>query len=307
MKIETKSLLIGVVSGILGFCAILYIFGDVETEFSFVIGEGKNEIYSNKNVKTKDTIISYNIRYDNKWDKENLWTLRKDRLSQLLMDYDPSIFGIQEGLLNQVEWIDSTLGNYNYIGVGRDDGKGKGEFCAIYFDTTRYEVIENSTFWLSDTPNQVSVGWDAALERICTYGLFKKKMSGKMVWVFNAHFDHVGEIARKKSSELILKKIKEVNTQSLPVVLMGDFNSNPDSDPIKIFKNNLQDALEISSTKLKGPRGTFNGFDTMHPMDNRIDYIFVKDMKVTSYRHIDDRLSNNRHISDHLPVMISVQ
>ena len=88
---------------------------------------------------------------------------------------------------------------------------------------------------------------------------------------------------------------------------MGDFNSNPDSDPIKVFKNNLQDALEISSTKLKGPRGTFNGFDTMHPLDNRIDYIFVKQMNVISYRHIDDRLSNNRHISDHLPVMISVQ
>ncbi len=304
MKIETKSLLIGVVSGILGFCAILYLLGNIETEFSFTIGEDKNEVYSDINVKTQDIIISYNIRYDNKWDKENLWGLRKERLSRLLMDYDPSIFGIQEGLLNQVEWIDSTLKNYNYIGVGRDDGKGKGEFCAIYFDTTQYEVKENSTFWLSNTPDQVSVGWDAALERICTYGLFKKKMSGKMVWVFNAH---VGKIARKKSSELVLKKIKEVNTQSLPVVLMGDFNSNPDSDPIKIFKNNLQDALEISSTKLKGPRGTFNGFDTTHPLDSRIDYIFVKDMKVTSYRHIDDRLSNNRHISDHLPIMISVQ
>ena len=128
MKIETKSLSIGVVVGILGFCTILSIFGDVETEFSFVIGEGKNKIYSNNHVNTKDTIISYNIRYDNKWDKENLWTLRKDRLSQLLMDYDPSIFGIQEGLINQVEWIDSTLRNHNYIGVGRDDGKGKGEF-----------------------------------------------------------------------------------------------------------------------------------------------------------------------------------
>ena len=216
MKIETKSLLIGVVSGILGFCVILYLLGNIETEFSFTIGEDKNEIYSDINVKTQDIIISYNIRYDNKWDKENLWGLRKERLSRLLMDYDPSIFGIQEGLLNQVEWIDSTLKNYNYIGVGRDDGKGKGEFCAIYFDTTQYEVKENSTFWLSNTPDQVSVGWDAALERICTYGLFKKKMSGKMVWVFNAHFDHVGEMARKKSSELILKKIKEVNTQSLP-------------------------------------------------------------------------------------------
>ncbi len=307
MKIETKSLSIGIVLGILGCFVILYIFGNIETEFSFTIGEDKNEIYSNRPVKTKDTIISYNIRYDNRWDKENLWSLRKNRLSQLLMDYDPSIFGIQEGLLNQVEWIDSTLRNYNYIGVGRDDGKGKGEFCAIYFDTTRYEVMESSTFWLSDTPNKVSVGWDAALERICTYGLFKKKMSGKMVWVFNAHFDHVGGIARKKSSELILKTIKEVNTQSLPVVLMGDFNSNPDSDPIKIFKNNLEDALEISSTRLKGPTGTFNGFDKRHPLNNRIDYIFVKGMKVISYRHIDDRLSNNRHISDHLPVMISVQ
>ena len=307
MKIETKSLSIGIVLGILGCFVILYIFGNIETEFSFTIGEDKNEIYSNRPVKTKDTIISYNIRYDNRWDKENLWSLRKNRLSQLLMDYDPSIFGIQEGLLNQVEWIDSTLSNYNYIGVGRDDGKGKGEFCAIYFDTTRYEVMESSTFWLSDTPNKVSVGWDAALERICTYGLFKKKMSGKMVWVFNAHFDHVGGIARKKSSELILKTIKEVNTQSLPVVLMGDFNSNPDSDPIKIFKNNLEDALEISSTRLKGPNGTFNGFDKRHPLNNRIDYIFVKGMKVISYRHIDDRLSNNRHISDHLPVMISVQ
>ena len=307
MKIETKSLSIGIVLGILGCFVILYIFGNIETEFSFTFGEDKNEIYSNRPVKTKDTIISYNIRYDNRWDKENLWSLRKNRLSQLLMDYDPSIFGIQEGLLNQVEWIDSTLRNYNYIGVGRDDGKGKGEFCAIYFDTTRYEVMESSTFWLSDTPNKVSVGWDAELERICTYGLFKKKMSGKMVWVFNAHFDHVGGIARKKSSELILKTIKEVNTQSLPVVLMGDFNSNPDSDPIKIFKNNLEDALEISSTRLKGPTGTFNGFDKGHPLNNRIDYIFVKGMKVISYRHIDDRLSNNRHISDHLPVMISVQ
>ena len=307
MKIETKSLSISIVVGILGCFVIFYLFGNIETEFSFGIGEGKNETYSNKNLKTKDTIISYNIRYENKWDKENLWTLRKHRLSQLLMDYDPSIFGIQEGLLNQVKWIDSTLKNYNYIGVGRDDGKLKGEFCAIYFDTTQYEVKENSTFWLSNTPDQVSVGWDAALERICTYGLFKKKMSDKMIWVFNTHFDHVGKTARKKSSELILKKIKELNTKSLPVVLMGDFNSNPDSDPIKVFKNNLQDALEISSTKLKGPRGTFNGFDTMHPLDNRIDYIFVKEMNVISYRHIDDRLSNNRHISDHLPVMISVQ
>ena len=307
MKIETKSLSLGITVGVLGICAVLYLMGNVETEFSFSLGEGKNRIHSILEEKKKYNIISYNIRYDNKWDKKNLWTLRKHRLSQLLKDYDPSIFGIQEGLIPQVEWIDSTLENYNYVGVGRDDGMVKGEFCAIYFDTTQYEVLENSTFWLSDLPNQVSVGWDAALERICTYGLFKKKMSGEMIWVFNTHFDHVGIRARKKSSELIIKKIKELNTQLLPVVLMGDFNTNPNSDPIKILKNELQDALEISSTGLRGPKGTFNGFDIKHPMDNRIDYIFVKDIEVISYRHIDDRLNNNRHISDHLPVMITVQ
>jgi endonuclease/exonuclease/phosphatase family metal-dependent hydrolase len=224
-----------------------------------------------------------------------------------LNDYNPSIFGIQEGLLNQVGFIDSVLIKYDYVGVGRDDGKMKGEFCAIYFDTTRYKIHNNSTFWLSETPDIVSVGWDAALERICTYGLFEDKNSGDEFWVFNTHFDHLGVIARKKSSSLILKKIKEINTQSLPVILMGDFNSIPDSEPIKILKNDLIDALQISLDNLKGPQGTFNDFNEKLPIDNRIDYIFTKNVKVLSYRHIDDRLNNNRHISDHLPVMIEMR
>ena len=307
MKIEYKSLSIGVTIGVIVISVTLFILGNVETEFSFSFGESKNGVSSNSTLQPNHTIISYNIRYDNKWDKENLWTLRKKRLSQLLMDYIPSIFGIQEGLYNQVKTIDSSLAKYNYIGVGRDDGNVKGEFCAIYFDSTQYEVMDHSTFWLSETPDVVSVGWDAALERICTYGLFKKRMSGEKIWVFNAHFDHVGATARKKSSELILKKIKEVNADSFPVILMGDFNSSPKSDPVKIFKNDLQDALEISPTTLRGPKGTFNGFDIRHPLDNRIDYIFVKNIKILSYRHIDDRLNNNRHISDHLPVMITVR
>jgi len=261
-----------------------------------------NTIYNQSNF-----FISYNIRYDNNWDIENSWSLRKNRICQLLNDYNPSIFGIQEGLLNQVGFIDSVLIKYDYVGVGRDDGKMKGEFCAIYFDTTRYKIRNNSTFWLSETPDAVSVGWDAALERICTYGLFEDKNSGEKFWVFNTHFDHLGVIARKKSSALILKKIKEINTQSLPVILMGDFNSISDSEPIKILKKDLIDALQISLDNLKGPQGTFNDFDEMLPIDNRIDYIFTKNVKVLSYRHIDDRLNNNRHISDHLPVMIEIR
>ena len=253
------------------------------------------------------TIVSYNIRYDNNWDIENSWEIRRSNIIQMLFKYSPSIIGIQEGLLNQVQYIDSSLINYDYVGVGRDDGKEKGEFCAIYFDTTRYVLLKNSTFWLSETPDTISVGWDAALERICTYGLFKDRITKKEFWVFNTHFDHMGSIAREKSSRLILKRIKKINRQSLPVILMGDFNSIPNSPPVKEIITELNDALQISKEKLHGPRGTFNGFNEDLPIEKRIDYIFTKKLKVLSYRHINDRLENNRHISDHLPVMIKIK
>ena len=253
------------------------------------------------------SIISYNIRYDNDWDIENSWKIRRNKVSQILVQYSPSIIGIQEGLLNQVQYIDTSLIDYDYVGVGRDDGKKKGEFCAIYFDSTRYVLLKNSTFWLSETPDTISVGWDAALERICTYGLFKDRITKKEFWVFNTHFDHIGVVAREKSSELILKRIDKINRQSLPVVLMGDFNSTPNSPPVKELKTELSDALKISLEKLQGPRGTFNGFNEDLPIEKRIDYIFTNDLKVISYTHINDRLNNNRHISDHLPVMIKIQ
>jgi len=268
----------------------------------FILFTISSNIYSQPH-----SIISYNIRYDNNWDIENSWKIRRNKISQILVQYSPSIIGIQEGLLNQVQYIDSSLIDYDYVGVGRDDGKKKGEFCAIYFDTTRYVLLKNSTFWLSETPDTISVGWDAALERICTYGLFKDRITKEEFWVFNTHFDHIGVIAREKSSELILKRINKINRQSLPVILMGDFNSIPNSPSVKEIITELSDALQISLEKLQGPRGTFNGFNEDLPIEQRIDYIFTNKLKVLSYTHINDRLDNNRHISDHLPVMIKIQ
>ncbi len=268
----------------------------------FILLTITSSIYSQQH-----TIISYNIRYDNNWDIENSWEIRRSNIIQILIKYSPSIIGVQEGLLNQVQYIDNSLINYDYVGVGRDDGKEKGEFCAIYFDTTRYVLLKNSTFWLSETPDTISVGWDAALERICTYGLFKDRITKKEFWVFNTHFDHMGIIAREKSSGLILKRIKKINRQSLPVILMGDFNSIPNSPPVKEIVTELSDALQISLQKLHGPGGTFNGFNEDLPIEKRIDYIFTKNLKVLSYTHVNDRLENNRHISDHLPVMIKIK
>ena len=268
----------------------------------FIVVTVSSGIYSQSH-----SIMSYNIRYDNTWDVENSWTIRKDKVIQILIQYAPSIIGIQEGLLNQVQYLDSCLTNYDYVGVGRDDGKEQGEFCAIYFDTTRYSVLNDSTFWLSETPDTISVGWDAALERICTYGLFKDRQTAEELWVFNTHFDHMGARAREQSSGLILKMIKKINRRSLPLILMGDFNSIPDSPPVNKIKTDLSDALQIALEELQGPRGTFNGFDADLPIEKRIDYIFTGNFKVLSYIHINDRLNNNRHISDHLPVMIKIQ
>ena len=268
----------------------------------FIIFTVSSPIYSQPH-----SIMSYNIRYDNAWDIENSWTIRRNKVSQILIQYAPSIIGIQEGLLNQVQYLDSCLTNYDFVGVGRDDGKEQGEFCAIYFDTTRYSVLNHSTFWLSETPDTISVGWDAALERICTYGLFKDRKTAEEFWVFNTHFDHMGARAREQSSGLILKMINKINLRSLPIILMGDFNSIPDSPPVNKIKTDLSDALHISLKELQGPRGTFNGFNADLPIEKRIDYIFTGNFKVLSYIHINDRLNNNRHISDHLPVMIKIQ
>lgn len=250
-------------------------------------------------------LMSYNIKYDNKQDTVNNWNDRKGKMVELLNYYEPSIIGMQEVLFNQLEYIDEALPNYEYIGVGRDDGKQKGEFSPILYDTKRFNLIESNTFWLSETPEKISVGWDASMERICTYGLFENIETNQKLWVFNTHFDHRGHKAREESAKLILEKIKNINIQNLPVALMGDLNLTPELLPIRTISDKLDDGQAITQKPFYGPIGTFNGFDD-RPLNNRIDYIFVKNLKVNTYLHIDDRMDNNKHISDHLPVLAKI-
>ena len=253
------------------------------------------------------SIISYNIKYDNKLDNINTWEARRNDLLNIFKDNEPSFIGIQEGLQHQVDYIKLNLPNYDYIGNGRDDGKTKGEFCAIYYDSSEYNLLKQSTFWLSSNPLEVSVGWDAALERICTYGYFEHKNSDKRIWVFNTHFDHIGRISREKSSKLILDQINKLNGFSEPTVVMGDFNDLPNSLTIKTIIKKLDDAMKINLVDHIGPIGTFNGFNVSDPIEKRIDYIFVKKMEILSHQHLDLRLGNGNHISDHLPVIIKAK
>ena len=255
----------------------------------------------------KITLMSYNIRYDNLHDEKNSWLKRKDEVVNIFQKHSPSFIGTQEGLKHQIEYINDLLRNYDYIGVGRDDGKSKGEFCAIYYDSSEYNLLKQSTFWLSSNPLEVSVGWDAALERICTYGYFEHKNSDKRIWVFNTHFDHIGRISREESSKLILGQISKLNGFSEPTVVMGDFNDLPNSLTIKTLNKKLDDAMKINLVDHIGPIGTFNGFNVSDPIEKRIDYIFVKKMEILSHQHLDLRLRNGNHISDHLPVIIKAK
>lgn len=247
--------------------------------------------------------MSFNIKYDNKDDKVNNWLDRRSKIVELLSYKEPDFVGIQEGMHNQVSFLDDGLEDYSFIGVARDDGKTKGEYSCIFYNQKRFEVKIQGTFWLSGTPDRVSKGWDAALPRVCTFGRFRSIETGQEFWVFNTHFDHMGVEARNKSAELIVAMINQMNNTDLPVALLGDFNAQPDDQPILTIKSSLTDALSISKKSLYGPEGTFNGFNNQ-VVKNRIDYIFVKDMQVHSYEHVDDKLDNNKHLSDHLPVLM---
>ncbi|WP_343663418.1 endonuclease/exonuclease/phosphatase family protein [Chryseobacterium mucoviscidosis] len=251
-------------------------------------------------------VMSFNIRLNVDSDKENSWTNRKQDVADLLTYYHPDYFGVQEALPDQMKDIKNGLKNYDYVGVGRDDGKEKGEFSAIFYDTDRLQVLKSDTFWLSETPEKPSKGWDAALNRICTYAVFRDKKSKKEFMALNLHFDHIGNIARVKSSELILKKIKEINPKNLPVTVSGDFNLTEDSEPIKIMSQNMKDSFYHSETKHYGPKGTFTGFNVNEIPKDRIDYIFVKGFKIKSHRHINDRRENLLYPSDHFPVLVDL-
>lgn len=253
-------------------------------------------------------LMTYNIRYATEKDGKDQWELRKDNLCLLISEANPDIFGIQEGLSEQTDYIKGKLADYAYVGVGRDDGISKGEYCAIFYKPARIELLHSETFWLSETPDVPSLGWDAAYPRICTAAMFRLKSENIKFWVFNTHFDHVGEVARQKSAELILSKIGKMNDSTHPVVLMGDFNLLENSNPIQHILSEMNDTYSDNEDNSKGPAATFNGFDLSSVPDQRIDYIFSSrnGFKVLKTKIIDTKI-NQRYPSDHFPVYTELE
>jgi endonuclease/exonuclease/phosphatase family metal-dependent hydrolase len=252
--------------------------------------------------------ITYNIRFDNPGDGENRWDARKENLVSLLREYNPDIFGIQEGLIHQVKYIDSVLADYNFLGKGRDDGMEAGEFCAIFFKKAEFLLLQQGLFWLSETPGTPSRGWDAALNRICVYGLFESTSTRHRFLVFNTHLDHIGVLAREKSIELILEKADTLNPDHLPVIILGDFNLEPGDRAFENLLNRYMDSKSACTGEISGPEGTYNAFRFDLPVTQRIDYIFISKGKseVKKYQVIADA-NDGLYPSDHCPVSAVVK
>lgn len=251
-------------------------------------------------------VASYNLRMDTPNDSMNAWPHRKENVKALIQYHDFDIIGTQEGFKHQLNDLIEMPG-YASIGAGRDDGKQAGEHSAILYKTERFELIDSGDFWLSETPEKPGLGWDATCcNRIASWAKFEDKDAKNVFYVFNAHFDHQGVVARQESGKLMVEKIKEI-AKDAPVICTGDFNSTPDTEQIKALSTLLHDAYSVTKLPPYGPIGTTNAFRFTAPMKNRIDYVFVsKHFEVSKYAVLTDA-KDQRYPSDHLPVVATVR
>lgn len=263
-------------------------------------------LLAQNNVTTLN-VASYNIRMDTPRDSLDAWEHRKENVNGLIRFHDFDIFGIQEGFIHQITDI-LKPGGYSYVGAGRDDGKDAGEHSAIIFKNERFLILDNGDFWLSETPDVPGKGWDVTCcNRICSWAKFKDIYSGKEFYFFNVHYDHQGKEARKQSSILLTNKIKEI-AGNYPVIVTGDFNAVPDSEPIEIILKDglLKDSYDITIQPPYGTVGTSNSFNLNAGMQNRIDYIWVtKNIMVNKYGVLND-VHYGHFPSDHFPVMVNL-
>jgi endonuclease/exonuclease/phosphatase family metal-dependent hydrolase len=256
-------------------------------------------------------VMTFNIRLNTTADSLNAWPYRKDKVASQILFHQSHIVGVQEALHDQMTDLKNLLPSFKYTGVGRDDGKQKGEYSAIFYDTLRLQLLQTETFWLSEQPKVPgSKSWDAAITRIVTWTQFNDLKTKKQLYVFNTHFDHIGQIARKQSAKLLLQKIKDI-AGNKPVILTGDFNSKPQADPIRILTDTtasfyMTDTEKVSRQPHYGPTGTFNAFGPKEVDDEPIDYIFIRNgIKVLQHATLSQTWKG-RFSSDHFPVFAAL-
>lgn len=275
-------------------------------------------------------VASYNIRQYNKQDSinGNGWQVRCPILAQLIRFHEFDVFGTQEGFKHQLEDLKAALPGYDYTGVGREDDADAGEHSAIFYRTDLFTLVDHGDFWLSETPEKPSIGWDAVLPRICSWARLRHNPTGKEFLFFNLHMDHIGKQARVESALLVQQKMNEFGSE-LPTFLTGDFNVDQTHQSYTALTTSgkLKDSY-CTAKLVYALNGTFNDYSTNDYSTSRIDHIFVSpNVKVDKYGVLTDtyrtpvdgaearqpgsapeEISLIPHVartpSDHFPVMI---
>ncbi len=250
-------------------------------------------------------MMTYNIRYANNNPGEE-WDLRKDKVAEMIRFHNPDILGVQEALQQQVDFLKEQFKNYQQLGVARDDGKQEGEYSALFI-SKRFDILNSGTFWISETPDTPSFGWDAACRRIASWAIITDQNKKDSIFVINTHLDHQGIIARKEGVKLLMSKI-ETLSNGLPIILSGDFNFTKDFESYKYIENFglLEDAETLANYKY-GTDNSFNGFQDKLIKKEKIDFIFVS-KKFSVYQHgvIGDKI-DGKYPSDHMPVIVDLE
>jgi len=246
------------------------------------------------------TVMSYNIRNGEAKDGTNSWSFRYPASAMMIMDQKPDVIGLQEAFDYQVDYLQEYTKGYKHVGVGREDGKKEGEHMAIFYNSDRLKLTKWGTFWLSETPEDPSMGWDAACKRTATWAIFRDKAGKKSFLVVNTHLDHVGRQAQEKGVALILEKISSINKDNLPVVLTGDFNLTPEDPVIVKLGLKMRSARE---TAVKSDFGvTFNNWGKSEG-SAALDHIFYKGFSSCPvFEVVKKPYMERKFISDHYPV-----
>lgn len=248
--------------------------------------------------------LTYNIRYADDRPVSD-WQARKAAVVSQIVKQSSDVFGLQEAMIGQINDIANAMPSYAWIGLGRDDGKEKGEFSPLFYRTDRFQAVDYGTFWLSATPSLAgSRGWDAACNRVATWAKLKRVIDGKQILVMCTHFDHMGDTARLESAKLVLRVIDSLGN-NMPTLLLGDFNCEPGSAPYQVLVKQLKDS-RLLARQVSGPMHTYTGFEVGAIPGEQIDHLFVRNVKMIASFHVDDYHQANYYPSDHLPVTMEM-
>ena len=256
---------------------------------------------------TSLSVMTFNMRYDNPEDGQNNWRFRRERVAGVIKAQEVDVLGTQELLSNQFNDLSGLLTGYQGVGVGRLDGAESGEYCAVFFRKDRFTLLDSGTFWLSETPEVVgSLGWDGACERIATWVVLRDR-DGRELFFIDTHLDHVGQVARDEGVSLLMKRI-ETLSGGRPVILTGDFNSEPGSSVVAHVQKDgvLRDAKAIAAQR-SGTDWSFSDFGQIPEAERPLlDYIFVSGIEAVRYEVLPDTFDGG-YVSDHAPVMAVVK